>query len=240
MFNKVSKTYIHSQPHKGILASGPCAGHKTKNHLQHDLQPLAVQGPYGLHEAPIVFQRLMDLTLCLYHTFVAAYLDDIVGCSSTCVDYLFQWTYLGKLRSPQIPANATLNWPRHSTLATTSDGGDWRPKIRRLRQFVSTQDNIKTPVMCPSGIGQLLLAFCTQLLLSSLSPLRPHQKGILREGEVDTQGRAGIPGPHQSSEALTTTCHSLYRPMPPRWAWVPCFHRSLRMRNIPCCMWVGN
>lgn len=54
--------------------------------------------------------------------------------------------------------------------------------------------NINTPSMYLSMVGWLLPVFCTQLLFS-FSPVRPHQEGMPREGEVDTWSRAGVPGP---------------------------------------------
>ena len=44
--------------------------------------------PFGLHGAPATFQRMMDTLLREAETYAAAYLDDLVVCSTSWTDHL--------------------------------------------------------------------------------------------------------------------------------------------------------
>lgn len=68
--------------------------------------------PYGLHRAPATFQRLMNQVLAGMETFAAAYLDDIVICSTSWQQDCHLAIVLGKIKE----AGLTIN-PRKCAVA---------------------------------------------------------------------------------------------------------------------------
>lgn len=61
---------------------------------------------FGLHGAPVTFQRLMDIILCPHHVCVAAYLNDDIIHSSAWADHFYHpRAVLEELRKAELTAN---------------------------------------------------------------------------------------------------------------------------------------
>ncbi len=65
--------------------------------------------PFGLHNAPATFQRLMDTVLCDCQEFARAYIDDVVVYSKARTDHP---THLRRVLGCLDEAGLTLNMPK--------------------------------------------------------------------------------------------------------------------------------
>ncbi|KAI2647466.1 Retrovirus-related Pol polyprotein from transposon 17.6 [Labeo rohita] len=62
--------------------------------------------PFGLHGAPVTFQRMMDIILRPHQAYAAAYLDDVVVHSEAWEEHLDRlWRVLSELRQAGLTAN---------------------------------------------------------------------------------------------------------------------------------------